>query len=118
MAKAKKFGVLLREFREAKGVSLGALARHLGVSVPYLSDVERGHRPPLVQEKMISAALFLDADLHLLVRAAGEMRGAFQLETAGVRPEAREVGALLARQWPGMSYQKLTKLKQVLEEED
>jgi len=118
MAKKKDFGVLLREFRENKGESMGALARHLGVSVAYLSDVERGHRPPLVQEKIINAALFLDADLRQLLRAAGEARGAFHLETVGVSPEAREVGAMLAQQWHGMSHQKLTKMRKVLEESE
>lgn len=34
----------LRAVREAAGLSLGDMARETGLSVPYLSDVERGRR--------------------------------------------------------------------------
>jgi transcriptional regulator with XRE-family HTH domain len=37
---ASKFGELLRRLRKEKGKSMGDLARHLVVSVPYISDVE------------------------------------------------------------------------------
>jgi transcriptional regulator with XRE-family HTH domain len=114
----KKFGVLLRQLREAASVSIGSLARHLGVSVPYLSDVERGNRPPLVHEKIIRAAAFLEADPATLLQSAGETRGTFHLDAANVSGSAREVGAMLAHQWSGMSSQKLKKMKQLLEEDD
>jgi len=37
-------GVAIRELREAKGITLRGLARKLGVSPPYLSDVEHDRR--------------------------------------------------------------------------
>ena len=110
---AKQFGVLLRELREAAHVSLGSLARHLPVSVPYLSDVERGNRPPLVQPKIIRTAAFLNADVNVLLAAAAETRGTFQLDAANLSEYAREVGAMLARQWP-ISDDKLQRMKQLL----
>jgi transcriptional regulator with XRE-family HTH domain len=114
---AHLFGALLRELRETADLSMGALARHLGVSVPYLSDVERGHRPPLVDEKIHRAAAVLRVDPAGLLKAAGETRGAFQLDVANVSGRALEVGAMLARQWPAMSEKKLERLQQVLDEE-
>ena len=37
-------GQRIRDARVRKGVSLRALARRVGVSAPYLSDMERGNR--------------------------------------------------------------------------
>jgi len=42
----KTFGEKLRELREAKDLSLRELARNLGVSAAFLSDVELGRRHP------------------------------------------------------------------------
>lgn len=47
MTAATSFGAVLRSKRLAHGVTLARLAATLGVSVPYLSDVERGRRSPL-----------------------------------------------------------------------
>ena len=115
----KPFGTVLREYREAAAISLGALARQLGVSAAYLSDVERGNRPPLVQEKIVKAASVLDADLDLLLRVAAETKGSIQLPVgADSSTRAKEVGAMLARQWNDMSESKLRRIKQLLEEEE
>lgn len=40
----KATGAYWREVRIAKGVSLRGLARHMGLSAPYLGDLERGRR--------------------------------------------------------------------------
>lgn len=37
-------GKLVREMREAKGISLRQLAKQMDVSAPFLSDMERGRR--------------------------------------------------------------------------
>lgn len=37
-------GAYIRKKREAAGLTLGQVARHMGLSIPYLSDVEKGHR--------------------------------------------------------------------------
>lgn len=39
-------GIELREWRLKRGEALRAMARRLGVSAAYLSDVERGNRNP------------------------------------------------------------------------
>ena len=41
---SESVGKYIRERREAAGVSQGHVAREMGLSVPYLSDVERGNR--------------------------------------------------------------------------
>lgn len=112
------FGKLLRDCREAAEKSMGALARHLGVSVPYLSDVERGNRPPLVDERIANAAAFLNVDPKPLLKAAAETRGAFQLDAARVSPEHRQVGAMLARQWGAIPDDKLEQIRELLAAEE
>jgi transcriptional regulator with XRE-family HTH domain len=37
-------GDLIRKFRQCRQVSLQSLAAKLGVSIPYVSDLERGRR--------------------------------------------------------------------------
>ena len=44
------FGEKLKSIRVEKDISLRKLAEKLGVSAPYLSDVERGQRKPLSGE--------------------------------------------------------------------
>ena len=43
---ATQFGAILRDLRAAKGLSQEELAFRAGMSVPYLSDLERGRSTP------------------------------------------------------------------------
>lgn len=111
------FGKLLRSLREAAQVSMGALARHLEVSVTYISDVERGTRAPLSAERITKVAKFLKLSPEHeqeLVAAAGAQKGFYELDI--FNDEAREVGAALRRGWPNYSDAQFQKLKKVLEE--
>jgi transcriptional regulator with XRE-family HTH domain len=44
ITKTKGNPAYLRQAREQAGVSLRAMARAVGYSAPYVSDLERGHR--------------------------------------------------------------------------
>lgn len=46
MSNPKQFGPTVREIREAAGISLRELARRLGWSAAYVSDIELGRRNP------------------------------------------------------------------------
>ncbi|MBP5091555.1 MAG: helix-turn-helix transcriptional regulator [Bacilli bacterium] len=54
-----EFGELLRQTRISKGMSLRTLADRLGVSAPYLSDVEKGRRKPLTPENLVKVEAIL-----------------------------------------------------------
>ena len=54
-----EFGEALREARIGAGLRQADVAAVLGVSVAYLSDVERGRRAPLAQERVCLAARLL-----------------------------------------------------------
>jgi transcriptional regulator with XRE-family HTH domain len=118
---ANEFGSLLRKFREATGLSMGQLARYLGVSTPYLSDVERGRRTPLSEQRIQQAVHFLGLgqnDHRKLVAAAAESRGFFELGTASTSAAKQEFGAALARGWASLDDERVKRMWKILEEED
>jgi transcriptional regulator with XRE-family HTH domain len=112
----KMFGKLMRESRTNAGKSMGETARELNVSVSYVSDVERAARAPLVKEKILVAARFFGVDPDLLLRAAAESRGTFELD-ANVNPKAQEVGAALTRKWTDLSDAQLERISRIVGED-
>ena len=64
----KTLGTVLREAREAKSLTLRALANKVGVSAPFWSDVEHGRRYP---SDLLVVATVLGIDVAVL-KAADE----------------------------------------------
>lgn len=56
----ENFGQFLSEKREEKDFTLRELARQLGVSAPYLSDVEKNRSAPLTAERLETLAGILN----------------------------------------------------------
>lgn len=50
------FGEYLKHKRDEKQISLREVARTLGVSAPFLSDVENNRRAPLTEERLADLA--------------------------------------------------------------
>jgi transcriptional regulator with XRE-family HTH domain len=68
------FGVRLRELRKARGYTLRALAKQIGVDFSYVSKIENGRLPHTPSADTIRAvALALDADPIELLRIAGKL---------------------------------------------
>ena len=65
-----KLGQRIRELREAKGMSLRALAEKAGVSAPFLSDLEHG---PRGTEKLDVIARALGANPQELAKLSGKL---------------------------------------------
>jgi len=112
----RDFGKLLRLARQQAGKSMGDLAKHLGVSVVFISDVERGNRAPLTTERILQAAQLLGTDALPLLKAAAEERGAFALD-ANVSNKAREVGAVLMQGWATLKDEQLEQIAQILRDD-
>ncbi len=72
MAKlGRRFSVNLKEERTKSGLSQQALAKRAGISVSYVSMLERGHRtPPLATLEDVAKALAV-SPLWLLTRQRG-----------------------------------------------
>ncbi len=54
------FGEYLKHKRDEKQISLREVARTLGVSAPFLSDVENNRRAPLTEERLADLANVLN----------------------------------------------------------
>ena len=61
----KTLGERIREIREEKDLSLRELANHIGVSAPFMSDVELGRRFPS-DKHLLSIARALDTTMEEL----------------------------------------------------
>lgn len=76
-AQYQNFGEFLQKKREEKKITLRKMAEMIGVSAPYLSDIEKGRRNPPEMEKLeiISHILLLsDDDKSTMLDLAGKMR--------------------------------------------
>lgn len=62
----EQFGRILRDARVAKGLTQEELAFRAGMSVPYLSDIERGRSSPSLS-MLVDLAVALDMHLAELV---------------------------------------------------
>jgi transcriptional regulator with XRE-family HTH domain len=116
----RSFGDVLRQLRREANKTLGDVARVLGVSTVYLSDIERGNRKPFARERILRIAEFLDKDPSDLLEAADQERGVIEYDINNARPlEAKVVGGLvtgLAR--GGISDDQLNKIQDILKEQD
>lgn len=87
------FGARLRELRVNAGRTLGDLAHAIGTSKPYLSEVERGTRGPLLPARLARAAAYLHANYAELQRLADTTRDP---ERGALLDMERAVRALVA----------------------
>src|ERR1019366_9212264 len=66
------FGAALRRLREQKEIALGELAAKVGMSAPYLSNIERGKFPPPSEVKICAIAHDLGHSSDELLAKAGK----------------------------------------------
>jgi transcriptional regulator with XRE-family HTH domain len=76
----KKFGDYIRDLRRQAGKTLQEIADALGVSAVYISEVERGKRPPFVTEKIKLLAPILGVDSSKLILRAWVERRTIDLD--------------------------------------
>ena len=113
-----RFGDALRSERRNARKTLGDVAKLLGVSVVYVSDVERGNRRPFRNERILKIAKFIKADPAPLIAAADVERGVIEYDITKAKPlEADVVGGLvsgLAR--GGVTEDQLERIKKILKD--
>ena len=114
----ERFGDALRKTRRNAEKTLGDVAKLLGISVVYVSDVERGNRRPFSNERILKIARFVKTDPAPLIAAADVERGVIEYDITKARPlEAAVVGGLvsgLAR--GGVTDDQLQKIKTILKD--
>lgn len=115
---SERFGDALRRNRHDAEKTLGDVAELLGVSVVYVSDVERGNRGPFSNERIIKVAELVNTDPAPLIAAAAAERGVFEYDIANAKPlEAavvRDLVSGLAR--GGFTDEQLEQIKKILED--
>lgn len=71
------FGEYLAKKREERDITLRELARQLGISAPFLSDVEKNRRAPLTADRLEKTASILqlsDEEKTQMYNLAGKQR--------------------------------------------
>jgi len=111
-----EFGSALRLSRVGSGLTLRSVANKLGVSVSYVSDIERGRRAPFKGAKLEGLCVLLGADLGEFKRLASISRGGFFLDSEGVSDLGLHVGGMLMVQWNSLSEYRFERLAEILDE--
>jgi len=115
----RRFGRLLRQLRENNNKTMGDLADHLGTTVSFVSDMERGQKPPMTSVRIRQTSSFLGlnaGELEALLIAAACSRGNFELDAENVTPKAREVGAMLMRSWSELTDEQLEAIESAMKQ--
>ena len=113
----KTFGQTLRLHRNKLGISLKQLSHHLGISVPYLSDVDRGNRPPLKEDRILRASQYLNLSPSLLLKAALFTRDHFKLSTC-ISKEGIQAGVALVLNWVDLSDDQFKQIHSIIDGEE
>lgn len=112
------FGKKLREVREAAQRTMKDVAAHMGWSVVYMSDIERGRRNPPKTREIEKISDFIGINSLELLDLARRERGKIELDLNGSRPEIETAGLVFARSWTDMSEEQARQIIKILEKED
>jgi len=105
------FGPTIRLLRQAKGISLRELARQLGVSPAFLSQIEAGRQHKIPRQRIVQVAEMLGVSEGYLLGTARQMHPElmkFMSET----PEAAEF--MLAAMRGGLEAEEFTQLREIV----
>lgn len=99
MLKQKTFGKVLRDLRVAADKSMGEVARALGISTVYYSEVENEKKPPFPQGKVDFQVLarFLSTNQDELEKAAVSERQKVELVLDKANADKIKMATVLAR---------------------
>ena len=104
------FGATVRGAREGVGMTLTELARQLGVTKVYVSDVERGRRAPFSRTRLEQVAEILKIDPERLYVLSVRSRGHVNLSTDGVSDNKNRLAAMLSYRWRELNNDDVSRL--------
>ncbi|MDE1154846.1 MAG: helix-turn-helix transcriptional regulator [Acidobacteriaceae bacterium] len=116
---ADSFGAMLRRTRRSANKTLSEMAEAAGVSIVYLSEVERGSKNPLSTDKILKIASALEVNPVPLIEQADQQRGIIEYHIPAARGLATDVvsGLVAGLQRGGVTDKQLQRIKEVLDEE-
>lgn len=109
-----EFGAYIRKIREQANKSMRAVADAVGVSVVYISDIERGRRNPPQEEKLLKMAAFLDIDIKDIREMAAKERRCVELELSENDCIISDVALTLARRWDSITDEEASQILKIL----
>jgi len=114
MELTETFGAFVRREREAKEIGLREMARRIGVSPTYLSNVERSWLPPPAEDRVKKMATILGVNADELLALAGKVSSDL---TDIIRQRPREMGHFIraARGLPSEDLARLTQQARMAE---
>ncbi len=107
------FGARIRKLREQAKKSMKDLADAIGVSVVYISDIERGRRNPPQGDKLWGIADFLRLDRKEVEEWALRDRKRVELDLKGDGPIS-DAALTLARRWDGITEDEAKEIMKIL----
>jgi transcriptional regulator with XRE-family HTH domain len=110
----ESFGQLIRASRRRLNKSLQEVADALGVTAVYVSEVERGKRPPFTSERLPALSRILELDLKELETAAWAQKGMIEWDPA--KASDKQVEALVALARGGLSEGQLEQILAIARE--
>lgn len=113
----ESFGARVRKVRERAKKSMSDLAEAMGISVVYVSDIERSRRNPPVGEKLLKLANFLNLDLKEVEEWAHKERKRVELDLDARPGPPAEAALMLARRWDTLSDSDASKIMNILTKE-
>lgn len=116
-----QFGEMLRRERKETNLLLGDVAERMRISVPYLSQIENGRRPPTdtFVERVILVLGLSATQGNELRRAAAQAATEFSLKVGSNAPaEDRVLASRLAYGFARLSPEKKQRLRELIEEHD
>jgi len=105
------FGPTIRLLRQAKGISLRELARQLGVSPAFLSQIEAGRQHKIPRARIVQVAEMLGVEEGYLLSTARQMHPEL-LKFMSETPEAAEF--MIAAMRGGLEAQDFTQLREII----
>jgi len=105
------FGELIRSNRRRLNKSLQDVADALGVTAVYVSEVERGKRPPFTVERLPSLAQILELELDELKTAAWAQRKMIEWDPSTASD--KQIEALMALARGGLSDSQLEAILEI-----
>jgi transcriptional regulator with XRE-family HTH domain len=115
-ANMAKFGDGLRALREKTPISLNQLARKMGWSAVYQSDVERGRAYPPNINRLKDFARHLGVDALELIELVTVEKKSIRLEINPERKIQLHTATILVSQWDTLTDEQLKEIERIVNE--
>lgn len=112
-----EFGATIRKIREQLRKTLASVAADMGVSVVYLSDIERGRRSPPLGEKLQKLSASLQLNPQEVEEWAHKERQRVELNLNNRTEVASNAAIMLARRWDSLSDDEASQILKILNRE-